>query len=94
MEAGQDGITCELASPLDIPRTGCAQGLSRVRLFATPWTVTRQAPPSVGFPRQEYWSGAPLPMPGDLPHPGTESTSPASAGGFSTTAPHPTWDGK
>ena len=63
MEAGQDGITCELASPLDIPRTGCAQGLSRVRLFATPWTVTRQAPPSVGFPRQEYWSGLPFPFP-------------------------------
>ena len=62
MEAGQDGITCELASPLDIPRTGCAQGLSRVRLFATPWTVAHQAPPSMGFSRQEYWSGLPFPL--------------------------------
>ena len=37
--------------------------LSRVRLFATPWTVTYQAPPSMGFSRQEYWSGVPLPSP-------------------------------
>ena len=46
--------------------------LSRVRLFATPWTVAYHAPPSVGFSRQEYWSGLPLPSPGDLPNPGTE----------------------
>ena len=44
--------------------------LSRVRLFATPWTVACQAPLSVGFPRQEYWSGLPFPSPGDLPDPG------------------------
>ena len=56
--------------------------LSHVRLFATPWTVTYQAPPSMGFSRQEYWSGLPFPSPGDLPHPGTEPTSPALAGGF------------
>ena len=37
--------------------------LSRIRLFATPWTVAYQAPPSMGFPRQEYWSGLPLPSP-------------------------------
>ena len=37
---------------------------------ATPWTVTRQAPPSMGFSRQEYWSGLPFPSPGDLPNPG------------------------
>ena len=37
--------------------------LSRVRLFATPWTVAYQAPPSMGFSRQEYWSGVPLPSP-------------------------------
>ena len=43
--------------------------LSRVRLFATPWTVAYQAPPSMGFSRQEYWSGLPLPSPGDLPWP-------------------------
>ena len=42
------------------------QSLSRVRLFATPWTVAHQAPPSMGFSRQEYWSGVPLPSPGML----------------------------
>ena len=41
-----------------------------VRLFATPWTVAHQASPSMGFSRQEYWSGLPFPSPGDLPHPG------------------------
>ena len=49
----------------------------RVRLFATPWTVSRKAPLSMGFPRQEYWSGLPLPTPRDLPDPGIEPTSPA-----------------
>ena len=39
----------------------CAESLSRVRLFATPWTVARQAPLSMGSPRQEYWSGLPFP---------------------------------
>ena len=47
------------------------------RLFVTSWTVTRQAPTSVGFPRQEYWSGLPFPSPGDLPDPGIEPVSPA-----------------
>ena len=51
--------------------------LSRVRLFATPWTVAHQAPPSMGFSRQEYWSGLPFPSPGDLPDPGIEPRSPA-----------------
>ena len=51
--------------------------LSRVQLFATPWTVARQAPPSMGFSRQEYWSGLPFPSPGDLPDPGIEPRSPA-----------------
>ena len=51
--------------------------LSRVRLFATPWTVAYQDPPSMGFSRQEYWSGLPFPSPGDLPNPGIESWSPA-----------------
>ena len=46
--------------------------LSRVLLFATPWTVVHQAPLSVGFSRQGYWSGLPFPSPGDLPDPGTE----------------------
>ena len=51
--------------------------LSRVRLFATPWTVAHQAPPSMGFSRQEYWSGLPFPSPGDLPDPGIKHRSPA-----------------
>ena len=59
----------------------CPQGrevklLSHVRLFATPWTVAHQAPPSMGFSRQEYWSGLPFPAPRDLPHPGIEPRSP------------------
>ena len=53
------------------------KSLSHVRLFATPWTVAYQAPLSMGFSRQEYWSGVPLPSPGDLPNPGTEPGSPA-----------------
>ena len=51
--------------------------LSGVRLFATPWTVAYQASPSMGFSRQEYWSGLPFPSPGDLPGPGIEPGSPA-----------------
>ena len=51
--------------------------LSHVRLFGTLWTVSYQAPPSVGFSRQEYWSGLPFPSPGDLPNPGIEPRSPA-----------------
>ena len=51
--------------------------LSRVRLFETLWTVAYQAPSSMGFSRQEYWSRLPFPSPGDLPHPGVEHRSPA-----------------
>ena len=53
------------------------KSLSRVRLFVTPWTVACQAPPSMGFSRQEYWSGLPFASPGDLPDPGIEPGSPA-----------------
>ena len=53
------------------------KSLIRVRLFATLWTVGHQAPPSMGFPRQEYWSGLPFPSPGDLPDPGIEPRSPS-----------------
>ena len=53
------------------------KSLSRVQLFATPWTVAYQVPPSMGFSRQEYWSGLPFPSPGDLPDPGIESGSPS-----------------
>ena len=52
------------------------KSLSRVRLFATPWTVAHQPPPSMGFSRQEYWSGLLFPSPGDLPDPGIEPGSP------------------
>ena len=47
------------------------------RLFATPWTVAYHAPPSMGFSRQEYWSGLPFPSPRDLPNPGIGPRSPA-----------------
>ena len=55
-----------------------SQLLSRVRLFATPWTASLQAPLSMGFSRQEYWSGLPCPPPGDRPDPGIEPGSAAS----------------
>ena len=55
----------------------CVKSLSRVWLFATPWTIAHQAPLSMGFSRQEYWSGVPFPSPGDLPNPGIEPRSPA-----------------
>ena len=60
---------------------------SRVQLCATPQTAAHQAPPSLGFSRQEYWSGLPFPAPGDLPDPGIKLTSlesPALAGRFFT----------
>ena len=66
---------------------------SCIRLLVTLWTVVRQAPLSMGFSRQEYWSGLPFPSPGDLPDPGLEPTSPVSpalAGGFFTTSS--TWE--
>ena len=47
------------------------KSLSCVQLFATPWTVAHQAPLSMGFSKQEYWGGLPLPSPGDLPQPGS-----------------------
>ena len=63
--------------------------LSCVCLFATLWTIACQAPLSMGFSRQEYWSALPCPPPGDLPDPGIEPlslTSPALAGGLFTTS--------
>ena len=68
----------------------CAQSLSRVRLFGTPWNVALQAPLSMGFSRQEYWGRLPFPPPEDLLNPGIEPAaleSPALAGGFLTTEP-------
>ena len=63
------------------------QSLSCVWLSANPWTVALQASPSVGFSRQEYWSGLPFPSPGDLSNPGVETESPALAGRFFTAEP-------
>ena len=53
------------------------KSLSRVQLFVTPWTIAYQAPLSMEFSRQEYWSGLPFPSPGDLPNPGIKPRSPA-----------------
>ena len=53
------------------------KSLSRVQLFAISWTVVYQASLSMGFSRQEYWSGVPFPSPGDPPDPGIEPRSPA-----------------
>ena len=53
------------------------KSLSRVRLFATPWTAAHQASPFMGFSRQEYWSRVLFPSPGDLSDPGIEPRSPA-----------------
>ena len=65
------------------------KSLSRVWLFATPWTVAHQAPPSMVFSRQEYWSGLPFPSPGDLPNPGIEPRSPALQADALTSAQDP-----
>ena len=61
-----------------------------VQLFATPWTVAHQAPLSMAFSRQQYWSGLPFPPPGHLPDPGIKlrsTASPALAGGLFSTEP-------
>ena len=70
-----------------------AKLLQDVQLCATLWTVAHQAPLSMGFSRQEYWSGLLCPLPGDLPNPGIEPTSlmsPVLAGEFFTTSA--TWE--
>ena len=71
-----------------IVHCACVQFLSHFQIFVTPWTVARQAPLSMGFSRQEHWSGLLCPPPRDLPDPGVKPmsvTSPASAGRFFTT---------
>ena len=63
--------------------------LNCVWFFAMPWTLIHQTPPSMGFPRQEYWRGLPFSFPGFSPYPGIELASPALAGGFfSVEAPY------
>ena len=64
----------------------CVQSLSHVQLFATPWIVACQAPLSMEFPRQEYWSKLPFLTPGDLLDPGIKPRSPTLAGRFFTMA--------
>ena len=56
----------------------CACVLSRIQLFATPWTKACQIPLSIGFSRQEYWSWLPFPSPGDLSDPGMEPPAPVT----------------
>ena len=63
------------------------KSLSRVRLFATSWTAAHQVPPSMGFSRQEYWSGLPFPFPGYLPNQGIEPRSPAMRADTLTSEP-------
>ena len=65
----------------------CVQSLSCVQLFATPWTTAHQAPLSVEFSRQEYYSRLPFATPGDLPDPGIKPAALALAGRFFTTEP-------
>ena len=70
----------------------CARARSQLwPTLLTPCTVAFQAPLSMGFPKQEYWSGLPSPSPGDLPNPGIEPMSPALAGRFFTSST--TWEG-
>ena len=77
---------CECAKSLQSYPTLC-NTMDRIRLFVTQWTVACQAPLSMGFSRQEYFSGLPCPPPGDLPDPGIEPASPTLAGRFFTTEP-------
>ena len=67
--------------------TVCAQSLSRIQLFLTPWTIAHQAPLSMEFSRQEYWSGLPFLTPRDLLNPGIKPTFPALADGYFITEP-------
>ena len=78
MEPKESGISmCDMAFNLDKTSTFFLRNavlyssLSHVQLFATPWTVVRQAPPSMEFSRQEYWSGLPFPSPRDFPDQGS-----------------------
>ena len=80
-------LTIHPLMDIEVACTSCVKSLSRVRFFATPWTVAHQVPLSMGFSRQEYQNGLPFPPPGDLRDPGiklTSLTSPELAGGFFT----------
>ena len=87
---GRGGIGWEFGG---LTRTCMLSYFNCVQLFASPWTVALQAPLSMGFSWQEYWSQLSFPSPGDLPNPGIEPTSlmsPALAGGIFTT--NTTWE--
>ena len=84
-----DKLLVSLWTFLCMHACGYAQSLSPVQLFVTPWTVAHQAPLSMEFSRQEYWSMLPFPTPGNLPNPGIKPTSlasPALAGRLFITA--------
>ena len=72
----QQSYPPETNTTLQINYEGKCESLGPVRLLATPWTADRQAPPSMGFSRQECWSGLSCPSPGDLPDPGIKPRSP------------------
>ena len=89
-------MTCILVKRSQtVVETGLGSNTTRCYLVAqlyptplpTPWTLACQAPLTMGFSRQEYWSGLPFPSPGDLPDRGFEPMSPALVGGFFTTVP-------
>ena len=91
MWVGRGGLTTATPHPTVVPE-GPAPSAG-ARLCLTPWTAALQAPLSVGFSRQECWSGLPFPPPGDLPNPRikpTSQVSPALAGGFFTIST--TWE--
>ena len=71
-------LTNQLSKPAatDTEKSERVSRLSQIQLFVIPWTVVHAASLSMGFSRQESWSGLPLPPPGDLPSPGTEPGSP------------------
>ena len=69
----------------------CVQSLNHVQLFVIPWTVAHQAPLSMGFPTQEYWSRLPFPPPGDLLNPGIEPASPVSPALLADSLPLSHW---
>ena len=80
----QGGVDCDSTHSVFCCRCCCV-----TKLCLSPWDprglyVARQAPLSMGFPRQEHWSGLPFPPPGNLPNPGIKPASPALAGGFFT----------
>jgi len=76
--AGRGGCGCSRWSCQGCMHAWMLNRFSHVQLFATPWTVPHQAPLSMEFSRQEYWSRLPFPSPGDLPDPGISPMSPAS----------------